>query len=190
MRPPATQRRWFHPDPELARREKRRKEIQELFLKDQDAAREEEEKLMKEKDEMEKAQEGPAPPPASLMEWKELPSVIGALKTVELIGTFSRSIFPSACASLLLSTHAKEPVQLAAFIGLSFEFQKLRHYSFGAQRGCARRWGCTSCWVGTRTTRCASTHSQQSDRHTDHPCFNFWNFLRNLKAVLLPRGWV
>ena len=94
MRPPATQRRWFHPDPELARREKRRKEIQELFLKDQDAAREEEEKLMKEKDEMEKAHEGPAPPPASLMEWKELPSGIGALKTVELIGTFSRSIFP------------------------------------------------------------------------------------------------
>ena len=78
-------RRWFHPDPELARREKRRKEIQELYLKDQEAAHEEEKKFMEEKDQ-EKPKDRPTPPPATRIEWQELPSGIGALKTVELIG--------------------------------------------------------------------------------------------------------
>ena len=78
-------RRWFYPDPELARREKRHKEIQELCLKDQDAAYELEQKFAEEK-EQDKAKDTPAPPPASLIDWQELPSGIGALKTVELIG--------------------------------------------------------------------------------------------------------
>jgi hypothetical protein len=81
--------RWFHPDPELARREKRRKEIQELYLKDQDAAHKELEKFIEENDQ-EKTKHGPPSPPATRVQWRELPSGIGALKTVELIGADTR----------------------------------------------------------------------------------------------------
>ena len=77
--------RWFHPDPELARQEKRRREIQELYLKDPTAAEELEKRFVDEK-EQQKAPNRPVVPPASLVEWRELPSGIGALKTVELIG--------------------------------------------------------------------------------------------------------
>lgn len=87
--------RWFHPDPELARIEKWRKEMQELYLKDQDAAIELE-KEYSDKKEKEKAKSGPPPPPASLVEWQDLPAGIGALKSVELIGICSHRSTPAA----------------------------------------------------------------------------------------------
>ena len=69
-------------------------------MKDQDAAHEEEMKFFEENDE-EKTKDAPPPRPATRVEWRELPSGIGALKTVELIGVDTRRFDTCVCASVL-----------------------------------------------------------------------------------------
>lgn len=87
-------------------------------MKDQDAAHDLEQKFVEEK-EQDKPKDGPAPPPASLIDWQELPSGIGALKTVELIGMALHRVLAAAWLPLLLR------LWFGCFV----------------QRGCAKRLG-------------------------------------------------